>query len=141
MNDSTNAWLGVIAVATLLIAIVQVGVLVAAGLLARRLAKLAANLEEQVKPVFQHLDTIGREASRAAALATVQVERADRLFADVTGRVEQSLDQVQSAMSMPAREGAALISAFRAAFSVFRNPPPSSRRSRTRGDDEDALFI
>jgi len=141
VNDSTNAWLGVIAVATLLIAIVQVGVLVAAGLLARRLAKLAANLEEQVKPVFQHLDTIGREASRAAALATVQVERADRLFADVTGRVEQSLDQVQSAMSMPAREGAALISAFRAAFSVFRNPPPSSRRSRTRGDDEDALFI
>lgn len=141
MTDSTNTWLGVIAVATLLIAIVQIGVLVAAGLLARRLAKLAENLEQQVKPVFQHLDTIGREASRAAALATVQVERADRLFADVSGRVEQSLDQVQSAMSIPAREGAALLSAFRAAFSVFKNPPPSSRRSRTRGDDEDALFI
>lgn len=141
MNDSTNTWLGVIAVATLLIAIVQIGVLVAAGLLARRVARLAENLEHQVKPVFQHLDTIGREASRAAALATVQVERADRLFADVTGRVEQGLDSVQSAMSIPARESAALLSAFRAAFSVFKNPPPSARRSRTRGDDEDALFI
>lgn len=140
MTDSTNTWLGLIAVATLLIAIVQIGVLVAAGLLARRVAKLADNLEQQVKPVFQHLDTIGREASRAAALATVQVERADRLFAGVTGRVEQSLDQVQSAMSMPAKEGVALLSAVRAAFSVFRNPPPP-RRSRTRGDDEDALFI
>ncbi len=141
MNDSTNTWLGVIAVATLLIAIVQIGVLVAAGLLARRVAKLAETLEQQIKPVFQHLDTIGREASRAAALATVQVERADRLFADVTGRVEQGLDQVQSAMSIPAREGIAILSAFRAAFSVFRNPPPDPRRGRTRGDDEDALFI
>lgn len=140
MNDSTNTWLGVIAVATLLIAIVQVGVLVVAGLLARRVARLTQNLEQQVQPLFGHLDTIGREASKAAALATMQVERADRLFADVSGRVEQSLDNVQAAMSIPAREGAALLTAFRAAFSAFRNPPPS-RRQRSRGDDEDALFI
>lgn len=140
MNDSTNTWLAVIAVATLLIAIVQVGVLVVAGLLARRVAKLTQNLEQQVQPFFGHLDTIGREASKAAVLATMQVERADRLFADVSGRVEQSLDTVQAAMSIPAREGAALLTAFRAAFSAFKNPPPSRRR-RSRGDDEDALFI
>lgn len=140
MSDSSNTWLGVIAIATLLIAIVQIGVLVVAGLLARRVAKLTASLEQQAKPLFVHLDSIGREASRAAALATVQVERADRLFADVTGRVEQGLDSVQAAMQIPAREGAALVSAFRAAFSVLRNPP-ASRRRRSRADDEDALFI
>jgi hypothetical protein len=139
VNDSTNTWLGVIAVATLLIAIVQVGVLIVAGMLARRVAKLSQTVEQQVKPFFGHLETIGREASRAASLATVQVERADRLFADVTGRVEQGLDSVQSAMNVPAREGAALLSAFKAAFSAFRNPPP--RPGRPRGDGEDALFI
>lgn len=139
MNDSTNTWLGVIAIATLLIAIAQIGVLVVAGLLARRVAQLSQHVEQQLKPVFGHLDAIGREASRAAALATVQVERADRLFADVTGRVEQGLDSVQSAMQVPAREGAALFSAFKAALGAFRNPP--ARRSRSRGDDEDALFI
>lgn len=141
MNDSTNTWLGVIAIATLFIAIAQVGVLIVAAMLARRVAKLSQDLEQQVKPFFGHLDALGREATRAAALATQQVERADRLFADVTGRVEQGLDQVQAAMSIPAREGAALLSAFRAAFSAFRNPPPSARRQRSRGDDEDALFI
>lgn len=139
MSDSTNTWLGVIAVATLLIAIVQIGVLIVAGLLARRVARLSQNFEQQVQPFFGHLDAIGREASRAAALATMQVERADRLFSDVSGRVEQGLDTVQSAMHVPAREGAALMSAFRAAFSAFKNPPP--RPGRSRGDDEDALFI
>ena len=139
MNDSTNTWLGVIAIATLLIAIAQIGVLVVAGLLARRVAQLSQHVEQQLKPVFGHLDAIGREASRAAALATVQVERADRLFADVTGRVEQGLDSVQSAMQVPAREGAALVGAFKAALGAFRNPP--ARRSRSRADDEDALFI
>lgn len=139
MSDSSNTWLGVIAVATLLIAIVQIGVLIVAGLLARRVAQLSERLEQQVKPVFGHLEAIGREASRAAALASVQVERADRLFADVSGRVEQGLDTVQSAMQLPAREGAALFTAFRAALSAFKNPPP--RPGRPRGDDEDALFI
>lgn len=139
MSDSTNTWLGVIAVATLIIAIVQIGVLIVAAMLARRVAQLSRSFEQQVKPFFGHLNTIGREASRAASLATVQVERADRLFADVTGRVEHGLDSVQSAMNLPAREGAALLSAFRAAFSAFRNPPP--RPARPRGDDEDALFI
>lgn len=139
MSDSTNTWLGVIAVATLLIAIVQIGVLIVAGVLARRVAKLSQDLERQVKPFFGHLETIGREASRAASLATVQVERADRLFADVSGRVEQGLDTVQSAMQLPAREGAALFSAFRAVVSALKNPP--ARPNRPRGDDEDALFI
>lgn len=141
MNGSTDTWLVVIAVATLLIAIVQIGVLVVAGLLARRVARLTENLEQQVKPLFGHLDAIGREASKAAALATVQVERADRLFADVSGRVEQGLDTVQAAMEIPAREGAAIFSAFRAAFRALRNPPPGVRRGRSRADDEDALFI
>lgn len=140
MSDASNTWLGVIAIATLLIAIVQVGVLVVAAMLARRVARLTAEFERQARPVLQHLDALGREATRAAALAAVQVERADRLFANVSGRVEQSMDQVQSAMSMPAREGAALFSAVRAAISAFRNPPPASR-GRSRADDEDALFI
>ena len=139
MNDSANVFLGVIAVATLLIAIVQIGVLVAAGLLARRVARLTADFEQQIRPLFGHLDAIGRDAARAAALASTQVERADRLFADVTGRVESSLDSVQHAMYGPVREGAALLSAFKAALSAIKNPP--SRRTRSRGDDEDALFI
>jgi hypothetical protein len=139
VNDSANTWLAIIAIATLLIAIVQIGVLVAAGLLARRLTRLAGQIERELTPIFGHLNAIGRDAARAAALATAQVERADRLFADITGRVEQGLNSVQQVVSGPAREGAALWSALRAAITAFRVPRP--RRKRAGADEEDALFI
>lgn len=140
MSDASDMWLAIIAVATLLIAVVQVGVLVAAGLLARRLDRLASSLERDIKPVLGHVNAIGRDVARAAALATAQVERADRLLADLHGRVEQGVDTLRQAVVRPAREGVALLSAVQAALSAFRNPPPA-QRVRTRGDDEDALFI
>jgi hypothetical protein len=139
VNDSANTWLGIIAVATLLIAVVQIGVLVAAGLLARRLARLAGHIERELTPIFGQLNAIGRDAARAAALATAQVERADRLFTDLSGRVEHGLNSVQQAVAAPAREGAALWHAVRAALSSFRVPRP--RRKRSGADEEDALFI
>ena len=58
-------FLGVIAAATLAIAIVQIGVLVAAGRLARRVDALADQFEREMKPLFGHLNTIGHDASRA----------------------------------------------------------------------------
>jgi hypothetical protein len=139
VNDSANTWLGIIAIATLLMAIAQIGVLVAAGLLARRLARLAGQIERELTPTFENLNAIGRDAARAVALATAQVERADRLFADITGRVELGLNSVQQAVSGPAREGAALWKAVRAAVAAFKVPRPRRKRSGT--DEEDALFI
>lgn len=139
MSDGSQLLLGIIAVATLIIAVAQVGVLVAAGLLARRLDRLASRLERDLTPMVGHINAIGRDMARAAALATQQVERADRLFADLNGRVDQGLDGLRHAIGKPAREGVALLSAFQAAVAAFRNPPPSVRRPR--GDDEDALFI
>ena len=79
-----EVFLGIIALATLAMAIAQIGVLVAAGRLARRVGRLIDQVELELKPVFGHLNAIGRDASRAAALATAQVERVDRLFTDLT---------------------------------------------------------
>jgi hypothetical protein len=135
-----DVFLGVIAVATLAMAIAQVGVIIAAGLMARRVGRMVDQLEREVKPLFGHLNAIGADASRAVALATAQVERADKLLADVAVRVEQTLNLVQASMGAPAREGRAMMGAFRAAMQALRD----MRRGRTRrgrGDDEDPLFI
>ena len=135
-----DVFLGVIAVATLAIAIAQVGVIIAAGLMARRVGRMVDQLERDVKPLFGHLNAIGSDASRAVALATAQVERADKLFGEVAARVEQTLNIVQASIGGPAREGRALLGAFRAALQALRG----RRTGRTRpgrGDDEDALFI
>lgn len=139
MSDRAELFLGIIAVATLLTAIVQVGILVAAGLLARRLQRAIERTETELKPLFEHVNAIARDASRAASLATTQVERADRLFADAAQRLEDTMTKVQTLVTAPIREGAAMISAFQAVVNVFRDF--RSGRHRPRAEDDDALFI
>jgi len=136
-----DIFLGIIAVATLAIAIVQIGVIVAAGRLARRVETLAEQLERDVKPLFGHLNAIGRDASRAAALATAQVERADKLFADVAQRIELAMNNVQGTLGAPAREARAILSAFRAALQAIRDMRQDRGSRQRRSEDEDALFI
>jgi hypothetical protein len=132
-------FLGVIALATLVMAIGQVALMVTAGRLARRLARVADVLDHELKPLFAQLNAVARDASRAASLATAQVERADRLFGDLVSRFEATLNALQQAVAVPLRQGPALLAAFRAVMAVFRD-----FRGRGRGgrpDDEDALFI
>jgi hypothetical protein len=136
-----EVFLGVIAAATLLAALAQVGVFVAAGLVARRVARLVDSVDRDLKPLFGHLDSIGRDASRAASLATAQVERADALFSDVAVRIEETLATVQSSIVRPAREGRALMTAFRAAFEAIRETRRTRPGRQGRSEDEDALFI
>jgi hypothetical protein len=135
-----DVFLGVIAVATLAIAVAQIGVIIAAGMMARRVGRVIDQIEREVKPLFGHLNAIGSDASRAVALATAQVERADKLFGEVAVRVEQTLNVVQTSIGRPAREGRAMLSAFRAALQAIRELR-TGRTRQGRGDDEDALFI
>ena len=135
-----DVFLGVIAVATLAIAVAQIGVIIAAGLVARRVGRMVDQLERDVKPLFGHLNAIGGDASRAVALATAQVERADKLFSDVAVRIEQTLNVVQASISVPAREGRAMMGAVRAALQAIRELR-TGRTRQGRGDDEDPLFI
>src|SRR5437773_9701895 len=88
--------LAVIAVATLAIAIAQIGVMVVAGRLARRVERLTERLEREVAPLFGHLNAIGRDAARATSLAAVQVERADKVLADIAVRIDAVLTSLQS---------------------------------------------
>ena len=134
-------FLGVIAVATLAMAVVQVGVFVAAVRLARRVDRLADQVEQELKPMFGHLNAIGRDASHAVAVAAAQVDRADRLFADAVQRIEQTLNSVQASIEGPAREGRALLAGLRAALSALRGIGDTRRRRQGRREDEDALFI
>jgi hypothetical protein len=139
VNGWTQVFLGIIAVATLAIAIVHIVVLVAAGLVARRIAHLIDQVEGELKPLFGHLQTIVRDAGRAASMASAQVDRADRLLTDLGQRIEQTVTAVQASVVQPLREGRALFNAFRAGLTVIRDMRSGSRRGRA--EDEDALFI
>ena len=139
MTRSAEVFLGIIAVATAAMAIVQIGVIIVAGRLARRVDRLANQVEQELKPLSANLNAIGRDASRAMALAAAQVERADRLFADLATRIEQTVTTVQASLIAPAREGRAVLEALRAILSTIREA--RNRVRRPRAEDEDALFI
>lgn len=139
MSDWAIVFLGVIAFATLVAALAQVAVLVTAGRLARQVERVAGDLRRDIRPIIEHVDAVGRDAARATALGVAQVERADRALADLTQRLDKTLNTLQTAASDGAREGAAVMAAFRAALSVIRDFRTS--RARSRADDDDALFI
>ena len=136
----TEVFLGIIAASTLAIAVVQVGVLVAAGRLARRVDRLVDQVEHDLKPALDHLNTISRDVSRAVTVGTGQVERVDRLLAELGVRLDETLSSIQAGVTAPIREGKAIWGALGAALSAVLDTPRASR-GRQRTEDEDALFI
>lgn len=139
MSDWASFFLGVIALATLVTAIMQVAVLLAARVLVRRIGRFVDVVEQEVKPILGHVNSIGRDASRAASLATAQVERVDRVFTTLVERIEDTLETIQTAVGKPAREAAALIAGIRAALAILHDI--RAGRSRSRTDEDDTLFI
>ena len=140
----TDVWLAIIAVAVALMAAIQVGAIVLALRLGRRVDQLTTEIERDVKPLIKNLTDMTAEASRAVALATAQVERADRLFGDLALSAERTMAIASQFVGGPAKNGFALFSAARAAFSAFRELRVSSRRRqayRSPPDDEESLFI
>ncbi len=140
----TDVWLAIIAVAVALMAAIQVGAIVLALRLGRRVDQLTTEIERDVKPLIKNLTDMTAEASRAVALATAQVERADRLFGDLALSAERTMAIASQFVGGPAKNGFALFSAARAAFSAFRELRDSSRRRqayRSPPDDEESLFI
>lgn len=137
MNGWAVFFLGVIAVATLGTAIVQIGLVVYAGRLARRLTRMVDDVDRELKPLLGSANAIGRDAARATALAMAQVERADRLFGDLAMRIDETLYTLQQVIIAPAREWVAILSGLRSAVGVFRG----FRSDQKRTDDEEALFI
>jgi hypothetical protein len=135
-----EVFLGIIAVTSLATAIIQVSVCIAASKLLKRLTRLTDQVDQELKPIFGHVNAIAKDAAHATALARAQVERADRLVNDLLQRAEQLVSTVQGLLNGPIRDGASMLTAFRAAFNAFRDFKGGRARAR-RPDDEDALFI
>jgi predicted PurR-regulated permease PerM len=136
----TQVFLGIIAIATLVMAMVQVGFIIYGWSVARRVSRLLDQLDTELKPILANLNAMARDASRASSMAVAQVERVDRMFTDLTTRIEETASTVQRAIMTPLREGAAVMAGIRAAMAILKDATSRSGSS-ARSDDEDALFI
>jgi len=140
VNDLSGLFLGVIALATLIMASIQIGALVVALRLGREVKQLASTVQNDLRPLIARATMIADDAAKTAALATTQAQKLDRLLTDVSRRVDETSAIIQTAIITPAREGIALVAAIKAGLSALRTIRPF--RSRTGVvEDEDALFI
>lgn len=154
MTEWADVFLGVIAAATLLMALMQIAAVVVAAKLARQAqeavrraqATLATaeqtltSVRDEVRPLLTQAAAIASDASKTAALASAQAGKIDRLVTDLVQRADQTSLVVQQAILTPAREGLALVAGLRAALGVVRDARDWRRRP-SRSEEEDPLFI
>ena len=140
MNDWNDLFLGTIAVATLLMALAQVGAMVVAARFARQAQQTLVSVREEIRPLLAKATAVADEAARTAALASVQVQKIDNLVTDLSQRVDETATVVQRAIVTPARQGVALLAAVRAGLAALRGIG-DMRRSSSRSEEEDPLFI
>ena len=133
-------FLGVIAAATLLMAFVQVGAIVAILRVAKQAQRTITEVHRDVRPLLDKVTAVADEASRTATIATIQAQKIDRLLTDLAVRVDQTAGVLQQAIITPAREGLAVVAALKAGLAALRGFRERPRHGRA-GDEEDPLFI
>ena len=142
MNDGwSDLFLGVIAAATLIMALVQVGAIIAALRVTRQAQQAIQSVHQDVKPLLARAQSIAEEASRTVALATAQAQKVDRLITDLSQRVDETATVLQEAIITPAREGLAIVAALKAALSALRGVRELGTRHGRHAEEEDPLFI
>ena len=140
MNDASQAFLGIIAASTALMAIMQIGAIIVLARVALQVRDIIGTLQQDIRPLIARANAIADEASKTAALATVQAQKIDRLVTELTQRVDETSAIVQQAIITPAREGMAIYAALKAGLAALRGI--RDLRGRASGvEEEDALFI
>ncbi len=136
----SNVLLGIIALAVLVMAILQVVAAVMAALALRRVADAVSRLDADVRPIVSNLQQITSDAARATALAAAQVERIDRVMGDVSRHIEQTAKAIPLLIES-ARDGFTVLGGLKAVVNAFREMRRSREQKPSSVDEEDALFI
>jgi len=140
---AATVFLGVIAVSTLVIALVQVGMVIYGVRLARRINRLVDVVERDIQPMVDRVNSISTDTARATSLAVAQVERVDQMFAHLTERLDGLMDLAQDALVEPVRQGVSLLQALRAGLAALRGVSETGPRPGTEpvAEDDEALFV
>jgi hypothetical protein len=140
VNEWNPVFLGIIAAATAVMALIQIGAIVMLARVAAQVRDVVGILHQDIRPLIARATAIADEAQKTATLATAQAEKIDRLVTDLTRRVDETSGIIQQAILTPAREGMAIVAAVKAGLAALRGLRDLRGRPGAV-DDEDALFI
>lgn len=137
----TDLFLGIIAAAVLIMAVIQVGAVVMAARAAQNVRRLTSQLEHEIRPVLAHLQAAAADAKRSTAVVAGQVERVDGLVTDLSARLEQTFATIQTAVTGASHMSGAWIAGLKAVVSAIRDIRDTPRRRQAPVEDDSGLFI
>ena len=139
MTESTFL-LSVIAVATVIMAVVQIGVVLFTSRLAKRVNRLVDVIEREIKPTLARVDAVSSDVARVTSLASNQAERLDQIASHLIEKIEEILTVADRAVFAPLKQGAGFLFGLRAALLAFRDestqsqPPTDSDESSSTSE-------
>lgn len=118
---SEAQFLGVIAGAMVLMAVLQAGFLAYGIRLARRVERVVEAVEREIRPALGRVDAISADAARASALVVAQVERVDKVVGRLAAGADEAMTAARDSVVEPVRQGGAFLAGLQAAVLAFRD--------------------
>jgi hypothetical protein len=139
VTDTAVVLLGIMTVALVIMAVVQIGLIVVALRVARQVTTTAETFRRELRPLIDKIGVVTDDAARVTALALTQMERVNHALASTSQRVDATVSMIEGLVARPVRRSAAVVAAFKAALGVVRQV--QTRRRIRREAEDDALFV
>jgi hypothetical protein len=133
---TTNMWLAIMAIVSVLEALLLIGIGVAGFLMYRRVMQLVNDLEtRQITPVREKVDAILLDVKAVTANVNQQTERVNHAISGTMERVDETADRVKGSVRDRVNQAVGIVQGLRAVvLSVLghdgRHEPPSPAAGR-----------
>lgn len=133
---TTNMWLAIMAIVSVLEALLLIGIAVGGFLVYRRLMQLVNDLEvRQVAPIRERVDAILADVKAVTARVSHQTERVDHAISGTMDRVDVTAERMKSTVADKVNTAVGVIRGIRAAIvslltSESRPKPPATAAGR-----------
>ena len=133
---TTNMWLAIMAIVSVLEALVLIGMAIGGFLAYRRVLQLASELEaRQISPVREKVDAILVDVKAVTARVSAQTERVNHAISGTIDRVDETADRVTGSVRDKVNQAVGMARGIRAiVMSVLghevRQEPPAPATGR-----------
>jgi hypothetical protein len=134
--DTTNMWLGIMAVVSVLEALLLIGLGIGGFIVYRRVMALVNDLEtRQVAPLREKVDGILVDVKTITARVSQQTERVDHAISGTMDRVDETAERMKHTVRDRVTQATGVVRGVRAVImSLFesdgRNEPPAEAAGR-----------
>ena len=134
--DTTNTWLAIMAVVSVLEALLLIGLGIAGFIVYRRVMQLVNDLEvRQVAPLREKVEAILVDVKAVSARVSQQTERVDHAISGTIHRVDDTAERMKTSVKDRVNQATGVVRAVRAVImsllnSESRPKPPATAAGR-----------